>query len=213
MRCSRRASVSSRRRSMRWPGAPSGHARPAERAAQADIRRRRLGAAGVGVGRRVEVLALRGELLEEAVELGHATLRGADRHAVLTAGVPARLSGIQPILDRPGEQSVGNIPEVRILVLVRDAVSEVNGFGESRVKGVSELGHAVSPSSSRPSIDKTSGTRGRGLETLVGGAVYGRPAPARSLPAAGASARVAPHTSRAPRHKQPCAYWETGHGS
>src|SRR5689334_104867 len=48
--------------------------------------------AGVRIGRRVEVLALGGELLDQALELRHAALGGADGHAVLATRVAAGLA-------------------------------------------------------------------------------------------------------------------------
>src|SRR5580658_7709376 len=52
----------------------------------------------IGIRGGMEVLALRCQLIDEAFELGHPALGGADGHAVLAARVPAGLSGIQPIL-------------------------------------------------------------------------------------------------------------------
>src|SRR5258708_4551619 len=43
--------------------------------------------------------------------------------------------------DIPGEQPVGDVPQIGVFFLVRDAVPEVDGLGKSRVKGVSKFGH------------------------------------------------------------------------
>src|SRR5207253_543135 len=83
-------------------------------------------ALGVGVGGRVEVLALGSSLRDEAVELRHAALGGTDRHAVLAARIAARLTRIQPVLDRAGEQPVGDVPQIRVLVLVCDPVAQID---------------------------------------------------------------------------------------
>src|SRR5262245_9831920 len=68
------------------------------------------GPAGVRIGRRVEVLALGGELLDEPLQLRHAPLGGADGHAVLATRIAAGLARVQPVLDRPGQQAVGDVP-------------------------------------------------------------------------------------------------------
>src|SRR5580700_8821479 len=77
--------------------------------------RRRSGAAGVGVRGSVEILAFRSELIHQAFELSHAALGGADGHAILAARVAARLTGIQPVLQCPGQQAVSDVPQVRVL--------------------------------------------------------------------------------------------------
>src|SRR5215469_18888083 len=88
------------------------------------------GSTGVGVGGRVEILALGSELPDQTVELCHATLCGTDRHAVLTARIAARLPRVQPVLDCPGEQPIGYVPQVGVLVLVCDQVAQLDSLGE-----------------------------------------------------------------------------------
>src|SRR5690348_3061895 len=76
------------------------------------------GAAGVRVGGRVVVLAVGRQLADQPLELFHARLGGADGQAVLTARIAAGLARIQPVLDRPGQQAIGDVPEIGVLVLV-----------------------------------------------------------------------------------------------
>src|SRR3984893_7861039 len=101
-----------------------------------------LSASGVGVGRRMEILALSGELLHQAFQFGHPAFRRTDGHTVLAARVTARLARVQPILQGAGQQAIRYVPQVSVLVLIGQAVSEVDGFREGRVEGISDLGHS-----------------------------------------------------------------------
>src|SRR3989440_11287812 len=83
--------------------------------------------------------------LEEAVQFRHAALGGTDGHAVLAARIAARLTRIQPVLQRAGEQPVGDVPQIRVLILVCDPVAQIDRLCKSRVKGISKLAHALGP--------------------------------------------------------------------
>jgi len=66
------------------------------------------------------------------------------RQAVLTARIAARLPRVEPVLQGTGQQPIGDIPQIRVLVLVGNAVAQIDGFGESRIERVGELfGHAL----------------------------------------------------------------------
>ena len=92
--------------------------------------------AGVGVGRHVEVLALFRELLDEPPQLGGPALGRGDRQAFLAARITARLARIKPVLHGAGQQAVGDVPQVGLLVVVGDLVAEVDGLGEGFVEGM-----------------------------------------------------------------------------
>jgi hypothetical protein len=91
----------------------------------------------------VEVFALARQLPDQALELGHARLGGADRPTVLAQRVAAGLTRVQPVLDRAGEQPIGDVPQVRLLVLARDPVAQIHGLAEGGVEGVGVLVHAA----------------------------------------------------------------------
>src|SRR3990172_10723901 len=80
--------------------------------------------ADVGVGRRMEVFALLGELPGKLQQLRQASVRRADGHALLAARFAARLARVEPVLARAGEQAVGDIPDIRLLVLLGHAVTD-----------------------------------------------------------------------------------------
>src|SRR5580692_7119831 len=98
----------------------------------------------IGIRGGMEVLALRCQLIDEAFELGHPALGGADGHAVLAARVPAGLSGIQPILQCTGQKPVSDVPEVGVLVLVCQAVAKVHCLGKSRIESIGKFSHGGS---------------------------------------------------------------------
>src|SRR5512139_946606 len=77
------------------------------------------GAAGVRIRGRVVVLAVGRQLADQALELLHAGLGRADGQAVLAAGVAARLPGVQPVLHGASQQAIRDVPQVGVLVLVR----------------------------------------------------------------------------------------------
>ena len=77
---------------------------------------------------------------------------GADRHAVLAARIAAGLARVQPVLDRAGEQAVGDVPQVGILVLVGELVAEVDGAREGGIEGVWWILACGVPSNRRPSF-------------------------------------------------------------
>src|SRR4051812_35592964 len=81
------------------------------------------GATGVRVCGGMVVLAIGRQLGDQALELLDPRLGGADRQAVLAGGVAAGLPRIQPVLPRPGQQAVGDIPKIGVLVLVRQLVA------------------------------------------------------------------------------------------
>src|SRR5262245_31257549 len=91
---------------------------------------RALSAPDVAIGRRVAVLALFGERAHQTAQLLDASFGSADRHALFALGIGARLARIQPILHGAGEQAVGDVPDVGLVVGVRDPVTEVDGFAE-----------------------------------------------------------------------------------
>src|SRR5581483_8870572 len=99
--------------------------------------------AGVRVGRGMEVLTLRGKLLHQALQLRHPAFGRTDGHAILAARVAARLARIQPVLKRSGEQAVCDVPEIGILILVREPIAQIDGFGEGRIKCIGDLAHGV----------------------------------------------------------------------
>src|SRR6185369_4714584 len=88
------------------------------------------GAAGVRIGGRVVVLAVGGQLADQALELFHARLGSTDGQAILAARVAAGLPGIQPVLHRAGQQPVRDVPEVGVLVLVCQLVAQIHCLGK-----------------------------------------------------------------------------------
>ena len=99
------------------------------------------GASNVRVGGCVEVLALGRELFNQPAQLGHAGFGGADRQAVLTTGVAAGLSRVEPVLHGSRQQAIRDVPQVRLVVTVGDLVAEVDGTAEGLVErfGVFDL--------------------------------------------------------------------------
>ena len=92
------------------------------------------GASNVRVGGCVEVLALGRELFNQPAQLGHAGFGGADRQAVLAAGVAAGLSRVEPVLHGSRKQAIRDVPQVGFVVAVRDLVAEVDGTTEGLVE-------------------------------------------------------------------------------
>ena len=99
------------------------------------------GAAHVRIVRRMEVFAFFCELGNQRTQFRETSFRGPDRQALLTFRVPARLTGVQPVLHGTGEQSVGDIPEIGLLILVGDAIAEVHGFAKGLVENTVGLLH------------------------------------------------------------------------
>lgn len=92
------------------------------------------GASDVRVGGGVEVLALCRELFNQPAQFGHTGFGSADRQAVLAAGVAAGLSSVEPILHGSREQAIRDVPQVGLVVAVRDLVAEVDGTTEGLVE-------------------------------------------------------------------------------
>src|SRR6185437_732030 len=99
------------------------------------------GTTGVRISRCMEVLALGGELVDQALELGQARVGGADGRTVLAALIATGLAGIEPILHRSGQQAIGDVPQVGLLVLAGQPVAEVHGLGERGIEGISGFIH------------------------------------------------------------------------
>ena len=86
---------------------------------------------------------------DQALQLLQPALGGADRHAVLAARVAAGLTRIEPVLDGAGQQAVGDVPEVRVLVLVGQLVAQVDRLGEGGIegfRGLRSVKHEIIPS-------------------------------------------------------------------
>src|SRR5882672_1535188 len=109
------------------------------------------------------VLALFRELRGEAPQLAQAAFRRADRLALFAARVAARLARVQPVLDRAREQAVGDIPEIRVVVLFCETIAQLDGLAEGIVKKL------------------FSGIHGGPLGELVGVPFYGNRARARQV--------------------------------
>src|ERR1700744_2146879 len=62
----------------------------------------------------------------------------------MAAWVAAGLAGVQPVLQCTGQEPIGDIPEVGILVLVCQAVAKVDGLGKSGIKSICKFSHGGS---------------------------------------------------------------------
>src|SRR5665213_1085390 len=102
------------------------------------------GTSGIGVSGGVKVFAFRSQLVHESLQLGHPPLGGADGHAILATRVAAGLTGIQPILERAGQQPIGDVPQVGVLILVCQAVAKVHRLGKGRIESIREFCHMTS---------------------------------------------------------------------
>jgi hypothetical protein len=94
----------------------------------------------------MEIFALGGELFGELAQLFQAAFCRADRQALLAFGIGARLARIQPVLNRACEEPIGDVPDVRFLVGIRDAITEIDGFAKGfaeRIFGFLHGSHRV----------------------------------------------------------------------
>ena len=71
------------------------------------------------------VFALLGELLDHTLQFREPQTGGVDRHTVLTAWISAGLARIEPVLHGPGQEAVGYIPPIGLLITVCLAVPEL----------------------------------------------------------------------------------------
>ena len=78
----------------------------------------------------MEVFAFSGELPHQLAQFFQPSFGGADGQAFFTLRIGARLAGIKPVLHGSGQQAVGDVPDVSLLVGVGDAVGQVHGFAE-----------------------------------------------------------------------------------
>jgi hypothetical protein len=78
----------------------------------------------------VVILAVGSELAYQPLEFLDTGLGGADRQTVLATRISAGLARIQPVLHRPGQQAIGDVPEVGVLVLVRQLVAQIHYLGK-----------------------------------------------------------------------------------
>ncbi len=81
---------------------------------------------------------------DQAAQFVDAALGGADRQALLAARITAGLTRVQPVLDGAGEQAIGDVPEVGLVVVVGDLVAEIDGLAEGLVERMGFLLMAVS---------------------------------------------------------------------
>ena len=105
--------------------------------------RETLGATDVRIRRRMEVLAFFGELLDQRAQFLDAAYCGADRQAFLAARITARLTRVQPVLHGAGKQTVGDIPDIGLLVAVGNLIAQIDGFAERFVERVRILLHGA----------------------------------------------------------------------
>jgi hypothetical protein len=78
----------------------------------------------------VEVLAFLSELTHQVAQCLDAPFGGTDRNAFLAAGIRARLSRVQPVLNRTGKEAVRDVPDIGFVVGVGDLVAKIDRFAE-----------------------------------------------------------------------------------
>ena len=85
------------------------------------------------------------ELASQLTQLLQPSICRADRDAFLAVRVRAGLARIQPVLHGSGEQAVRDVPDVSLVVGVRDLVAEIDGLTEGFAERIIGFLHEAAP--------------------------------------------------------------------
>ena len=89
----------------------------------------------------MKIFALSRELFHELAQFFQPALCSADRHAFFALRIRTGLTRIEPVLNRAGEQPVGDVPHVCLLIGIGDAIAQVHGLAEGVAEGAVEFLH------------------------------------------------------------------------